>query len=175
MNTKNIFVSGIAVLALVLSVFAFSRPGTEVVRVTDAPSVGSVSSPDISSPYFSYGGVVHWGSRTTNLGVATTTVCALRAPSATSTLQLGASGIKLTTSSTTASTLRLSKSNVPYDVSSTFLFGANVGANAQATIVATTSADTFTFAPNQYLIAQMSGGTGTFSPSGSCQATWVQI
>lgn len=171
MNKNIATVISVVVVAFVGLVAYLNIPTPQVVVQQPA---GAVSNPDISSRYFSYGGVRHWGAKTTSLTQATTTVCALQSPAATSTLQLG-SGVRLDVSSTTASTVKLAKASVPYDVSSTALGIANVSANAQATVVATSSADAFVFSPNQYFIVQMSGGTGTFSPSGNCQATFIEI
>jgi hypothetical protein len=170
MNKHIATVIGVVVVSVVGLIAYLNAP----TPTTQQAPVGAVSSPDISSRYFSYGGVRHWAAKTTSLTQATTTVCALQSPSATSTLQLG-SGIRFDVSSTTASVVKLAKASVPFDVSSTQLGAANVGANQQATIVASSTSDNLVFGPNQYLIVQMSGGTGTFSPSGNCQATWTEI
>jgi len=173
--TKVLMVATILAVLIGVVVLVNTVQAPKGIEIKDETGkVVGISSPDINSPYFSYGDVKKWGSKTDSLTQATTTVCALQAPSATSTLDLG-SGIRLAISSTTASSVKIAKSNVPYDVSSTFLAGANVAANAQATVVASTSLDAFVFSPNQYMIVQMAGGTGTFSPSGACQATWTQI
>lgn len=146
------------------------------VNVPKQAVLGSVSSPDIQSPYFSFGGVRRWGARTETLNSATTTVCALQAPAATSTLEFAS--IRFSVSSTTASTVTIAKATTPY-ATTTLLASGSVAANAQATLVASTTNSVVVdgigvFAPNTYLVVGMAGGAGTFSPTGVCQATWVQ-
>lgn len=161
----------LAVLAAALVVLVAS--GFVVSKATQLQPAGAVSGPDISSRYLRWGGVATWASRTDSLIQASTTMCSIQAPAATSTLVLG-SGIRLDVSSTTATVVRAFKSSLPA-TATTFLFGANVAANARATIVASTSADAFVFGPNEWLNVVASGGTGTFSPSGACQAQFVAL
>lgn len=139
------------------------------------PQLGSVTNPDIPSPYLSFGGVRRWAGSTTNLNQATTTVCAIQAPVATSTLVSG--GIRFAVSSTTASTVTIAKATTAF-ATSTLLNTVSVGANAQATVLAASTTlsaleqTNRTFAPNEWLVVGMAGGVGTFSPSGLCEATW---
>jgi len=171
MNKTN---TTLSVLAMVLSAVALFATlsgiqGAETIREVVKEKVGAVSTPDMQSPYFSYGGVRHWGARTTNLQQATTTICALQAPAATSSLRFAS--IKLTVSSTTASNVNFGTGLTPYAISST-LGGQAVGANAMGDVVATS---TVTMSPNHYFVVVMSGGSGTFSPTGTCEATWVEL
>jgi hypothetical protein len=111
------------------------------------------------------------------LTAATTTVCALQSPAATSTLVRG--GVRLSVSSTTASTVTIAKATTAF-ATTTWLTNESVGANAQATIIVpattTPTGQAFQiFAPNEWLVVGMSGGVGTFSPTGVCQATWEAI
>jgi len=146
--------------------------------INSVQTLGAVSSPDIMSPYFSFGGVRQWAAHTESLGQATTTVCALQSPAATSTL-LTAS-IRYSVSSTTASTVTMAKATTAY-ATTTLIGGGSLAANAQGTFNATTTLAQATsldgvmvFAPSAYLVVGMAGGTGTFSPTGTCQAIWVQ-
>lgn len=156
-------------LAVALSITAI------VVSVMGGSSVadkfGAVSSPDIPSPYFSYGDIRFWGAKTTSLTSATTTVCSLQSPAATSSLVTAA--VRLTTSSTTASTVTLAKATTPY-ATTTSLGAISVSANGQGVAVASTTGSHI-FAPNTYFVVGMQGNTGTFSPVGVCQATWMEI
>jgi len=177
---KNYFVmAGIALVVSLVVGLTVSKPvNTVVQRVTDG-KLGSVASPDIMSPYFSFGGVRHWGARSDSLVQATTTVCAIQSPAATSTLIMGS--IRLSVGSTTASTVTIAKSATAY-ATTTLIGGGALGAGAQGTFSATTTPSTGTsldgpmvFGPSQYLVVGMQGGVGgTFSPTGNCQATWVQ-
>lgn len=176
---NKIITTSLIAVALVLSILAITKEQVQIV-VPEGQSgiVGAVSGPDISSPYFSYGGVRHWGAKTESLTEATTTVCALQSPAATSTLSFGS--IRLSVSSTTASTVTMAKATTPYATTS-LLASSAVGANAFLTLVATSSLPVgfTTFAPNTYLVIGMAdatpqAGAGTFSPTGVCQATWVE-
>jgi len=86
MNKENIIVAGI--VAVVVSVLGFlvAPSKTEVVRdvVTESPEypqyVGAVASPDIPSPYLSWGSGPIWRG-TASWASGSTTVCSFRAPS----------------------------------------------------------------------------------------------
>ena len=160
----------LALLAIVLGV-AY-RPGTDT--NSNTPSLGAVSGPTISGNYFSVGGVGMYsdGKRFTT---ATTTVCAIRSPNATSTLLDGSASFSV--SSTTGTTITLAKATTPY-ATTTSLGAAVIAANAQGTVIATTTPldaldEDKTFAPLTYFVVGMAGGTGTFSPTGFCHARWV--
>lgn len=133
--------------------------------------LGSVSSPDIQSPYFSYGDVRFWAGSTNNLAQATTTVCAIQAPASTSTLQYGS--IRFSVGSTTASLVTFAKAATAF-ATTTSLGQFTVAANAQGTAFASTTLGTAIFAPNEWFVVGMQGGVGTFSPTGRCLAEWVQ-
>jgi hypothetical protein len=163
---KNVYIAGL--VAIVLAV-GFALVGGK------GPSLGAVASPDLISPYFSFGGVRQWAAHTDSLKSATTTVCAIQSPAATSTLRFGS--IKLLTSSTTATTVTLAKASTAF-ATTTDLGSYSVGANAQATLVASsspTSGNTaLVFSPNTFFVVGMAGGVGTFSPAGTCEAVWVE-
>lgn len=146
--------------------------------------VGAATSPDISSPYVSWGDLRHWAYRTISLNQATTTICAIQSPASTSTLSVNSS-IQLTVSTSTASILTLAKATTAF-ATSTVLATSSVAANAQITTTAATTTiatDAVTktltiadriFAPNTWFVVGISGGTGTFSPTGTCEAEWVE-
>lgn len=140
--------------------------------------LGSVSSPDIMSPYFSFGGVYQWGSSAASLIQGSSTVCALQAPAATSTLVGG--GVQFTLASTTAVSLDLAKGTTQYATSTKIGSTYTVGASAQATIVASTTGsvagDGTIFAPSQWFVVRFnslsaSSGAGN-APTGNCHAVW---
>lgn len=171
MNTKNAVIVGIAALVIVLGGLYFLAPSTPTV-VHDVPKVGALTGPDIPYPYLGVGGV----RRYPTIGpiyVASTTISTIQSPPATSTLQLGA-GCRLAVSSSTASQIIFAKAS-QITATTTFLWGQNITAGAAAAVVASTSNDNFVFGPSQYLNISMSGGTGTFSPTGNCQATFEVI
>lgn len=160
---KNIILTIAIATSLVLGFVGATKKSTEI-------QTGAVSSPYLQSQDFSYGGVLHFGAKTDSLTQATTTVCALQSPSATSTL-LHAS-IRFSVSSTTASTVTLAKASTPY-ATTTSLGAVSLAANAQGIAVASTTGSHI-FSPNTYFVVGMAGnGANTYSPTGTCQATWI--
>lgn len=158
-------ISGVIALAVSLSVVSMNK----------SQPLGSVASPEVMSPWFTYGGVRNWAAHTESLTVATTTVCALQSPAATSTLVFASITFKV--SSTTASTITVAKATTAY-ATTTVLNTSSLGANAQGTLIVASSTagvdGNAVFSPNNYLVVGMAGGIGTFSPTGTCQAEWVQ-
>lgn len=150
------------------------------------PLLGAATSPDISSPYFSYGDVRHWGRKTISLTQATTTVCALQSPAATSTLMSG--GINLSVSSTTASVVTIAKAATQYATTTAIATSTPI-ANALLNLPAATTTTIALnlplaitdriFGPSTWFVVGMADGTaeataGTFSPTGICQATFLE-
>lgn len=171
-STKKV---GIIAIAIVLAGSLFGVLGKDTI-VQNLPGnsgdgVGALTGPDLPYTYFGVGGVRQHklaGSLTT----ATTTVCAIQSPVATSTLVHA--GIRFDVSSTTASTLTAAKATTPY-ATTTLLFADHISAGAQASIVATTTTNNYVFGPSEYLVYALSGGAGTFSPTGNCQATFEAL
>ena len=137
--------------------------------------LGSVASPDINSPYFSFGGVREWGAMTNSLTQATTTVCALQSPASTSTLNFAS--IQFSISSTTASLVTMARASNAY-ATTTSLGTVSLTANGHGMLVAS-STQLYQFPPNSWLVVGMQDTTpqataGHFSPTGKCQATWYE-
>lgn len=192
----NKIIGGIAVVALILGVLGFSKNQNIVVGPTGergiqgvkgdkgdkgdrgpqgemglqgprgTSTLGAVSGPDSFFPCESHDGVKRCFTKKA-LSTATTTVCSIKT-TATSTLVSG--GAMFTTSSSTASVVVLSKGALA--TASTTQIGTNfaIAANAQGTLFASTTA--LVFSPGDWFNVTMSGGTGTFSPTGYCQATF---
>lgn len=168
---KYIIIGLVAVIIIAIGIAVY--PGkTQIVTI---PRIGTVSGPDVTFPYFTINGV-RTEYRATPLKTATTTVCALRSPTdATSTLAFA--GIKFTTSSTTATTVTIAKATTAFATTTIIGSAHTIAANAQDTINASSTvgvaADAGIFAPGNYLVVGMQGGTGTFSPVGYCQAEFI--
>lgn len=163
---EKLLVVGV-VIALILGALGVSKEGVVTIKEI---ATGAVSSPDLGS-YAVIGGNVLRGGSTKSLTQATTTVCAIQSPSATSTLVTGS--IKLAVSSTTAATVTIAKSANPY-ATTTSLGAVTIAANAQGQAVASTTGSHI-FSPNTYLVVGMAGGIGTFSPTGECRALFMEI
>jgi hypothetical protein len=173
---KQVGIAGL-VAALVAGLVVWVTPAptqTTVERVIE--QVGAVSGPKLNSPFWEVNGV---SSDYRRVGMQTgigqnDVICSVRSPiSATSTLVLG-SGVRFTRSSTTATVIRISKAATA-TATTTALLTTGIGANATPTIVATTTTDAFVFGPGQYMNVSLTGGAGTFSPAGVCQAEFRSI
>lgn len=162
---KNIGVV-LSIVAIVLAGLALAKP---VPVVTD--NAGALSSPDLPFRYLSVGGVTRYMAKTSSLTQASTVVCALQSPAATSTLVSGQ--IRFSVSSTTASTVTLARSSSS-TATTTSLGSITIPANAQGIAVASTTGNHI-FSPSTYFTVGMAGGIGTFSPTGVCEATWEVI
>lgn len=110
---------------------------------------------------------------------ASTTVVAIKSPSATSTGTF--LGCNFTTSSTTASVVTLAKATTAF-ATTTFLGSVSLSASAQGYVMATTSlpVGSAVFSPNTYFVVGMQdstpqAGAGTFSPVGTCSAEFTRI
>lgn len=176
MNKSLLTVGGV-ILAIVLSVVSISKPAQQVVREITA---GAVSSPDILSPYFSFGGIRHWGGKMT-MAQATSTFCAIQAPAATSTLVSATANF--TTSSSSAQTVVIAKASTPY-ATTTKLGELAIAANAQGLVRATTTPTTATdwenniIAPNAYITVGWNGALGggvNSAPVGTCMAVFREV
>lgn len=145
-----------------------------------APRLGALAGPDIPSSWVRWGGVAVYQSEGT-LKQATTTPCAIQSPSATSTLESAA--IRIDTASTTATTWDIAQAATAYATTTAIGTPYIVGANAQATIQASTSpaaGAATVLAPNTWIVfgaragitSGDTAGTG-FVPSGVCRATFT--
>ena len=192
--TKN---AGVIVTAAVLSVCSawMLGIGQDVVGPSGPPgqpgkdgNLGALSSPDISSPYISWGGVRSYRTRLDITG-ATNTPCIITSPAATSTLNPYNFGMRIATGSSTASVWFASKG--------TSLTQATTVANrinhwslasaAQGTFVGTTTNvittgagvvdNALVFAPNQLLVFTGAGYVPSDATKfvGSCYAEFTEV
>jgi hypothetical protein len=174
---ENIKPAAVALLAGIIVLIGGWFLAPESVR----DSLGSVASPIINSPYFGWGDVISHRAKTSSLNTASTTVCSLRGPAATSTLMDWM--VRLDTSTTTATLVTISKAagsaTASPSASSTLLYNFEVAAGGQALIPfapTTTTANLakYVFTNYDHLVVTMQGGAtaGTYNPTGVCQATW---
>lgn len=167
-NVKNWAVGLIVVVALVLGFLGYNK----------AITFSAVTGPDRFFPCESSDGIKTCFSRK-GFTSATTTVCAIQSPNATST---GRIAVRMNTSSTTASVVTVAKAATAYATTTPFNL-VSVAANAQVTIISSTTPETdgsisrAVFGPNQWFVVGMQGGVSgeTFSPVGACQAVFEVI
>lgn len=173
---KNKLLSIGVVIALVVSLGSLALGHKEIVREVQTQA-GGISS-DLGTSWFSFGGVRQWAyHKEMNGDAASTTICAIQAPQvASSSLQY--LGVRESTSSTTASSITFYKSKSQW-VATTQIGADAFGANQNDVVIVATSTvlDTKTalFSKDDWIVVRQTGGTGTFSPVGSCGARWTQI
>lgn len=174
MNKQNILVSSvIGVIAVLASVFL---GGTQVVQNTvHEVKTGAISSPDLDSSYFSYGGVRRFGLRQ-QMQVATTTLCAIQAPAATSTLEFAS--FSITTGTGTAATIDIGTSTTAFGTTTNLVSAVSISSGAlgqQFWSPVGGSVNDNTMAPNTYVVVKTAGaGLSGYTYGGTCQASFVQ-
>ena len=170
--------------------------------IVEAPIFSAIASPDIASPYVSVSGVRKWYARSETFIQSSTTLCSIESPRATSTLTHASIWVNVG-SSTTETLLSLMRVATPtfvststgtqidYDIviplggnvlyiasttvsnaDATNQYGAGVFFNQATFIDATT-----TEYANQWLVFALTGGEGTgqYTPTGRCQAEFLEI
>jgi hypothetical protein len=167
--TNKHFIVLVIVIVLVGTVIGYLSKGTTVVREI-VKNVGAIPGSSVSTEDFAINGVTGI-FKTQSFTSATTTPCAIKSPSATSTLI--SANATFTVSSTSASRVTMARSASP-NATTTSLGESVFSANEQGTVIASTTGSHI-FAPNTYFVVGMKGGSGTFSPSGKCSAIWQQL
>lgn len=120
---------------------------------------------------FSVNGIGYQYARSASLNAASTTVCTITT-SATATSTLQSASLQLSISTTTAHRVFIG-SGAFVGATTTSLGFADYAAGAQSTTIATTTPlnNSFVvFPPSTRINFTMSGGIGTFSPTGVCSA-----
>lgn len=136
-----------------------------------AQTFGSVSNPDIASPYFSFGGVKHWAYR--QVMTTGSTTCAIQAPVATSTL-VGATASFTNIASTTVMEIGMDQFAF---ATTTSISKTTVTGGTQAQIVASSTASTLIVPPNYYINTKVGSGAiaGTTNTAGVCIAVFREV
>lgn len=182
MNTKSIL-TGLGILAALI----LGAVGVTQTPVNDIPTdIGAVTGPDMPYPYIAVNGVRTYYNNQT-FKTATTTVCAVQSPVATSTLVSAVASF--TFGSTTTSIVTFGKAATAF-ATTTVIATSSLAANAAGTFIGATTTppsdsangratiNDRTFAPNTYLVIGMTPSlgsvTGTFSPTGRCIANFME-
>lgn len=170
----------LAILLGVVALFQGGTPGPVGPAGADGTSLGSVAGPDIMSPYFSYGGVRHWGYSTT-FNQASTTLCDFTSPAGTSTLAYAIA--KQTTGTSTAIAVEWGKSANPTATTTSLGYSGALAASAQYTAVASTSPSatagmidpSFVFKGGSHLVFKYGGAQGALNVLvGTCKAVFIE-
>lgn len=182
MNTKILGSVAIA-LSLVLSLVAVSKH-TQPVSAPSTQNFGGTS-PDFASAYINYGGVNHWAFKQP-MKQATTTLCAVQSPVATSTL----SSFSVNFSGSAASYLtsyELAEQSGPSATTSSsnaIVVSYDVLANAVPVFTATSTITSVKpdgiIPPNSWIVLDLSTSTAasvspTFAPVGNCIGAFKEV
>jgi hypothetical protein len=182
---KNLVIGVIAVVVLVLGLIFPKSPQSLLVndavdKINQAANeamerlskVGASPGSDRFSPCESRDGVVSCTTRRA-LTQATSTVCAIKSPAATSTLISAHLHINV---NTTASNARIAKSATAF-ATTTLLAQQNIAAATELNLVASTSPITNganTFSPNTFVVFDLDGSAGV-NLTGNCQAVFESL
>ncbi len=173
MNTNTsikVTISLAIALAVLFGGLYVTKPTTVITKYLPNDNVGAVSGPDIFSTYLKVNGV-NIAYRKNAMVAATTTPCAVRSPTAATSTLLSAQ-VDFTTSSTSAAIIHIAKA-ATFTATTTLIQQFNTSANTAATFG--TASSTLVFSPGEYLVVGMSvaGSNNTFSPTGTCSATFM--
>lgn len=173
-NLKTIGIAGLVAAVIAIGTIGLTRD--EVVQ-SEQPVFGALSSPDIVSPYFSFGGVREWAA-SVELRQASTSLCAIQSPAATTTLT--SASLRVDFATTTAQQLEIGKATTAF-ATTTRLAIVSIAANASTHLVATTSATALQdgiVAPYSWINAQITAGVGGAAgnvPTGRCNVVFREI
>lgn len=169
---KDKIIGLVAIVALLLGGFSVMKDDKVVVNTPN--NVGAVSTFN-ATPEINLGGLRLVGLKK-SLATATSTVCAIQSPSATSTLI--SAGVEFTLASSSAVVFEFSKSTTQYATSTRIGSLYGIAASARATVVASSTGsvagDGTIFAPSNWLVGKyydVNNGTGNAS-TGQCYAVW---
>lgn len=177
---NNALLSALALLvglAALVGVFFFRPTNTKVVERVIQEKLGAFPGPEINFPYLSVNGVEKF-FYSSKLNQSSTTLCSFKLPSATTTIDNALANI--TTATSAALYLEWGVSKLP-DATTTKLSYTSLGANAKATIVASTTLqdgvnDPYILPPDQYLVFKYGKSLGTTNLlTGSCKVELVGL
>lgn len=148
-------------------------------REASGVKLGAVAGPDLYFPYFGVNDVREY-SFSSNLKLATSTVCSFRTPGATTTLTHAA--IRFVIASTSATVLDIAKDTSPSasttKIGSTYVIAASAAATVVASTTGSVGGDATIFAPNTFLnfkIGPSSGDGIGNAARGVCNAQFIEI
>ena len=185
---KNTLIAGLSVIALILSVVSISGlfTGERSVIVENLKDLGAVSGPDYYLPYFNNNGIINY-SNSVKMNTASTTLCSIKSPTATSTLAFAS--VRMDRASTSASTITIAQATTAF--ASTSSIGSDYAVLAAQGVALTASTtdnggndirnEKYIFTPSQYLNVTIKGvdtkgneATG-FTPTGYCKAVFTEL
>lgn len=169
---------GVIVVSVIVASFVI-KPVQNVVNQVQ-PSLGALSSPDINSPFISWGGVRQWAS-SAGFTPASQTLCAIQSPAATTTLV--AATVRFdSTISLGAGTYELGWGAVSGATTTVLARATLPSAKQTKELVATTSITTPVLTdnvvnPSTWINLNIASGTvsTSFAPTGKCLAVFREL
>lgn len=179
-NKTTPIVAGIVVLFAILGLGYLVGSPTIVVtpaetKVVQNEAVRGASS-DFSTRYISFGGVRLWAQGSDSFTTGSTTLCAIQAPQ-TGSSTLVKVGIDLRTSTGTAQSITIHKSNSQW-VQTTLLSQDSLASGALGSVVATSTALDTKFGVNDWIVIRDVANSlppQSTAPEGSCSALFMEI
>lgn len=174
---NTLVVSLVVLLAAALGALALSHLTQPAQSVTQAHQTGSLTGPDIPSPYLNWGGVIRWAA--VQQFQASSTLCAIQGPAATSTLK--SAWMRVDTSPTYATQYEIGYSATAKNSTSTAIVASyQLASGANGAVIATTTLTALVdglVAPNGWINYNLSTSTlsGTSTATGQCGATFEQL
>lgn len=164
----------IKTLATIVAAVALSFVSAWAFLPHDVPRSGALAGPDIPSPWVRWGGVASYRG-TQAMQMATTTLCAIQGPSATSTVSFASWFITGPTS--TAATIDIGIGSTAYATTSNLVSATAVASGAQgAASWSSLNGTSGVVGPNQYLIIKTAGaGLGGYTYTGKCNAEFTVL
>lgn len=192
MKNSKTLVALVAILIIIAIGFAYKYPKSSetlsvdkvVSEVKEKLKFGSVSGPDIQSPYLSVDGVTTWYVKQP-VRTATSTLCSIKTPAATSTIKHLSANLSTTASYATQYLWGMdTAANNATTTSLASIIGAGAG-KAMVYQASSTVNDLFTgyyhgtVPPNVYLNLNLStstaGASATYAPAGNCVAVFTEL
>lgn len=186
-NIKPILAGVASILVALVALIGGSYSGGVISSVVNNDNVlGAISGPDIFTPYLNFNGVVH-EYRSLAFNEGTTTLCSIKSPSATSTLE--SASVAVTTATTSAIAIEMAKATT-FNATTTRISYVENPASGTPVLTAFVASTTgkygaigqyhtadeqdLVFKPNTYLnVKYGSGAVGTHGLRGSCKAEFI--
>lgn len=180
----------IALIALATAIFHTSDPAVSASLANLQSQVanlnthaGALAGPEIPSPYLQWGGVNRWAYQV-QINQATSTLCAIQAPNATSTLK--SYSVLVNSTAPYTQTFMLGYSTTKNATTTGIISSYTLGSSVQAALNATTTVTALTginvdgvISPNAWLnfnVSTTTVGSATGpTATGQCEATFEQL
>lgn len=156
--------------------------GVDVTGVIDSEGygntvkLGAVTGPELYSPFWNVNGVRQWFVRQP-MNRATTTLCSMRAPSATSTLHFAS--FQIVTGTSTAATIDIGTSTTAFATTTNLVAAKSIASGAQGYAYWSPvggSVDDAKMAPSDYVNVKTAGaGLSGYTYRGFCQAIFLEL